>query len=503
MLKGYNQFPCSEEAKKAFVIMTPRGLFRFKRVPMGYTNSATWFQHVICDEVLAGLVYKICLVYLDDILIFGKTPEEFFNRLKIVLSRCQVFGLKVNLVKSSLFLRQVVWCGRLFSEQGMQANPKMVKSILAAEMPTTARELQQFYHAMNWLRATIPNFAQIAAPLHDLLEEIYIKAGRRTAKALLKIQLENWSQIHIDAVKNLKEALLESSVKAYPKPDYDRHILMDASEDGWSLLITQTPPGEELVEIEEKSHEMLLCLSGRFKKNQYHWHITSKEAYPLYKAIREAGYLMHMTDKFLNVYTDHRNLLYIFNPGNFDFTVKRYTVERLMRWSLEFQSVRYVIHHISGEKNVLADFFSRKAIKHPVIIRKAKVATLQVIQPSEPWLLESREIFRAHRVQAFLDSDLWPSRDQLVHYQLLATSYHPPVTEEQIGFLRSEGRLIQMEDRIVIPAGALSLIARLIVIAHCAVGHKGNLATYTVLNTRFYFAEQKRERLNTNMFWFY
>jgi hypothetical protein len=57
LIKGYNQFPCSKEAENAFVISTSRGLFKFKRVPMGFSNSGPWFQHVMSDEVLKDLIY--------------------------------------------------------------------------------------------------------------------------------------------------------------------------------------------------------------------------------------------------------------------------------------------------------------------------------------------------------------------------------------------------------------------------------------------------------------
>jgi len=84
----------------------------------------------------------------------------------------------------------------------------------------------------------------------------------------------------------------------------------------------------------------------------------------------------------------------------FDFTAKRYTIERLMRWSLEFQRVRYVIHHIPGERNHLADFFSRGALNQPVNVQRKRIAILRVQKPSEQWLA-AREVFRSHRVQAF------------------------------------------------------------------------------------------------------
>jgi hypothetical protein len=399
LLKGYNQFPCSEAAINAFVIVTTRGLFRFKRVPMGFTNSAPWFQFVMTDEILRDLVYKICLVYLDDVLIYARNADEFFQRLRRVLLRFRERKLKVHIGKTSLFVNEIIWCGRLFTSKGMQANPIMVKTLLNAELPTTARELQHFYHAMNWMRTTIPNFANIADPIHELLEAHYLIAKSRKAKRLAKIQLKGWNKLHVDAVNNLKTALLQSALKAYPRDDFDRNVLMDASNVGWSLLITQTPSCEKFIAIEERSHELLFCISGRFRNNQRNWHITSKEAYPLLRALRDAPHLLQNRSTPLHVYTDHRNLLAIFDPNTLD-NPKKYTIERLLRWSIELQSVRYVIHHIAGESNTLADYFSRQSFTCSLAV-PAKLARLSASSKLVAKLNEkAHEVFRKHRVQA-------------------------------------------------------------------------------------------------------
>ncbi len=68
MTDGYHQFPLAEEAKKATAFITPIGLFEFNRVVMGLSGSGSNFQERMSMEVLVGLLYMICEVYLDDIL---------------------------------------------------------------------------------------------------------------------------------------------------------------------------------------------------------------------------------------------------------------------------------------------------------------------------------------------------------------------------------------------------------------------------------------------------
>ncbi len=72
LMSGYWQVPVAEAdtCKTAFV--TPDGLYEFVRLPFGLNNAPSTFQRLI-DRVLARLKWQMCLVYLDDVLVFGKS----------------------------------------------------------------------------------------------------------------------------------------------------------------------------------------------------------------------------------------------------------------------------------------------------------------------------------------------------------------------------------------------------------------------------------------------
>ena len=54
---------------------TADGLFEFNVMPFGLCNAPATFQRLM-DLILAGLQWSACLVYLDDIIIMGKSLEE-------------------------------------------------------------------------------------------------------------------------------------------------------------------------------------------------------------------------------------------------------------------------------------------------------------------------------------------------------------------------------------------------------------------------------------------
>jgi len=69
------------------------------------------------EKVLHGVLHKICLVYLDDMIIFSKTFTGMLENLREILLRLKEANLKINLEKCSLFSRKVRYLGHIISEK--------------------------------------------------------------------------------------------------------------------------------------------------------------------------------------------------------------------------------------------------------------------------------------------------------------------------------------------------------------------------------------------------
>ena len=85
-LGRYWQVKMREEDKPKTAFVTRMGLFQFKVMPFGLTNAPATFQRLM-DTVLKGLQWQRCLVYLDDIIIFGKTFDDTLQNLRMVMDR--------------------------------------------------------------------------------------------------------------------------------------------------------------------------------------------------------------------------------------------------------------------------------------------------------------------------------------------------------------------------------------------------------------------------------
>ena len=85
LASGYWQVRLSEDAKPKTAFATHSGLFQFAVMPFGLCNAPATFERLM-SQVMRGLHWKRCLVYIDDILVFGNDFESALHSLELVLT---------------------------------------------------------------------------------------------------------------------------------------------------------------------------------------------------------------------------------------------------------------------------------------------------------------------------------------------------------------------------------------------------------------------------------
>ena len=136
-------------------------------MPFGLCNAPATYQRLM-DLVLAGLQWTSCLVYLDNVIIVGRTYDEHLQNLKAVFTRLREAGLKLKPKKCSLCSPQVEFLGHVVSAKGVSTDPKKIEKVADWPTPTNRREVQQFLGLANYCRQFVKNFANTAKPLHRL-----------------------------------------------------------------------------------------------------------------------------------------------------------------------------------------------------------------------------------------------------------------------------------------------------------------------------------------------
>lgn len=493
LIKGFWQLPVTKESGEILSFMVGDDVVTPTRVMQGHVESALYFQSIM-RECLAetGLLAKNLLVWIDDILMYAKSVDEYLDVLERFLSKMDEKNLKLNPKKCTLFKTSIKWCGRIIDGHGVRHDPERIEAISSIPYPKTAGQLQQYLCATNWLRESIVEYAQSVGMLQKRLDSAMQNKGRKKRVAdkidivLTVDEKAEWDALRVK-IKNAMEL-------AHPDDTAVMCLFTDASNDGWSIVITQIKAVVPSLAITDQSHEMIACQSGRFDTTQSGWSIIEKEAYPIARACLRLNYILQRPQGF-RMYCDHRNLIHVFAPSG---EWKSHTRGKLMRWAAAIRDYRYDIYHVEGASNLWADLLSRwggtvirpkidqarrstpppgaGAASESTTNSTACVAVVQTRRRGQKrrWSKPRPTMSSSHQTQPALrpmdaDGFVWPTIHELVALQGKA-QVPPRAARDDVGDVwRIEGRLW------VPPCeSAQGLLQRLLVVAHCgSMGHRG------------------------------
>jgi len=128
-----------DSEKTAFICR--EGQFRFKTMPCDLCNAGATFQRLI-GMVVSGLELEVCLVYLDDVIVFSSTLDQHLERLRQVLGRFSAAGLKLKPSKCFLLQRKVAFLGHLVSGDGISTDPEKISAVVDWPEPRNLREVR-------------------------------------------------------------------------------------------------------------------------------------------------------------------------------------------------------------------------------------------------------------------------------------------------------------------------------------------------------------------------
>ena len=136
---GYHQTPLDLASCKLTAFRAASGLYQWNRVAMGLKGAGPDFQRTMQNKVLNGLVYEICEIYINDVLIHGKSDPEFLDNTRCVFERLRDKNVVVNPRKTELGLAEVKYVGHPVSATGTSFTPG--KRMKALNFPQPLREM--------------------------------------------------------------------------------------------------------------------------------------------------------------------------------------------------------------------------------------------------------------------------------------------------------------------------------------------------------------------------
>ena len=220
LASGYWQVAMDPSSQEKTAFATYSGLYEFCKMPFGLVNTPATFQRLM-EVVLSGLARDSCHVYLDDVLVFGRTLEEHNSNLSKVLTRIREAGLRLKPKKCNFAQESVEYLGHVVSAAGIRTNPTKLRAVKEYPTPSNVKSLQSFLGLASYYRRFVPGFSKVASPLNAL-----------TRKSVAFV----WTPECRKAFEQLKTLLVTAPLLRYP--DFSRPFIIETDASGAGLGVS-------------------------------------------------------------------------------------------------------------------------------------------------------------------------------------------------------------------------------------------------------------------------
>jgi hypothetical protein len=316
---GFRQILVRTEDRSKTAFSTSQGHFEYNRMPFGLKNAPSTFARLM-STVLSGLQGIKCLVYLDDIVIFGNTLHDHNEKLRDVLDRLRKHNLKLQLDKCEFLRKELTFLEHVVSKHGVKPDGRKVEAVRNFPVPTNTREVKGFLGLAGYYRRFVPNFSKIAKPLTKLLSKgtTYV-----------------WNDETNESFNKLKELLITEPILQYPDFKQPFVLTTDASNDAIGAVLSQGPIGKDLP---------IAYASRTLNNAEKNYSTTEKELLAIVWGCKH--FRQYLYGRKFTIVTDHRSLTWIFSS-------------KLLRWRLQLEEYDYNVIYKKGTENSNADALSR------------------------------------------------------------------------------------------------------------------------------------------------
>ena len=325
MKAAYHQLMLHEESRNLTAFVTHEGVFRYRRCCYGMRSLPSCFQKLM-ETILRGLPGT--QVYLDDVIVAGRTREEHDVRVRAVLERLEEYQVTLNMDKCHFGGDRIDFLGFSVSSEGVAVNPSRVQGLRDMKPPGTVKELQAMLGLFGFYSRFIHRYSSRVEELRRPL--------RKGAPAF------QWTLEMDAAFKDVREAILTSSVLAMFDPALPTVVTSDASDVGIGAVLTQMhPEGERVVAF----------ASSTLSDAQRRYSVTEREALACVWSVEKWHRYLWGNEFVLK--TDHQALQTLMTSRGIGRAGMR-----ISRWACRLMEYSFTVQHVKGSTNP-ADGLSR------------------------------------------------------------------------------------------------------------------------------------------------
>lgn len=325
LASGFYQIEMDKDSIPKTAFNTENGHYEYIRMPMGLKNSPSTFQRVM-DNILRGLINECCLVYLDDIIIFGSSLQQHLDNVRKVFERIRQSNLKIQLDKSEFLRKEVEYLGHIVTTEGVKPNPAKIQAIKSYPIPKTTKQIKGFLGLLGYYRKFIRDFARITKPMTKCLKKDAI------------IDTENLE--YKECFERCKNLLIEEPVLQYPDFTQSFNLTTDASNVAIGAVLSQGIIGKD---------KPVAFASRTLNEHEKNYSTTEKELLAIIWATKH--FRPYLYGRRFKIITDHKPLQWLFSIKD--------PSSKLVRWRLQLEEHEYDIVYKKGKQNTNADTLSR------------------------------------------------------------------------------------------------------------------------------------------------
>lgn len=411
LASAYHQVRLDPNSRDLTAFITHEGLFRFKRVCFGLASAPAAFQQIMSNILRDCQGVKF---YLDDVIVYGSSPQEHDANLREVLTRIKKAGMKLN--KKAVFnVSELFFLGHRLSAEGVAPLPSKIDEVLNFPVPSDPSQLKAFLGLVEYYSKFILHCATVVEPMRRLL---------RKGVSFF------WSSDVQDSFQKVKTCLQQAPILSMFDTTLPVIVSTDASNYGLGAVLQQ----------QHGKHLKTVAFASRsLTEAERKYSTGEKEALAILWACEK--WHIYLWGRQFTVQTDHQALVTLMSTQGTGVRP-----HRISRWTAKLFNYNFLMEYRKGSDNIVADALSRLPVSDTEggTIWKEEVVSIVCASLDQKDFQDATSTDHVlSRVIAYISST-WPPQDQL------PPEFQPYyVVRDQLSEI--DGLLFQGE-RIVVPS---------------------------------------------------
>ena len=308
--------------------ITHVGLFEMRKMPFGLCNAPSTYKRLMTG-VLQGLLGRIYLAYLDDVIVFSKRLRDHAADLGAVLERFRSAGLKLKRSKCALFYDRVLYLGHLITHAKVSPDPAKLQVISGWPVPSTVREMQSFLGFVNFNGDFLANATELTAQLYEL-------TAARKGNDAIELSAENFA-----AFEEVKRRLCKAPQLSHPDLEKFFVLYTDASKIALGAVLLQA--------YENGVERAVLLFSQKLSSAQRNYSTFERKCLVVICALEH--FRVYLLARKFTRRTDHRAFAWLFSK-------EPKASARVGGWLVTIMESPIVMEYVRGSENLIAEALS-------------------------------------------------------------------------------------------------------------------------------------------------